>query len=779
MIFRDRTERRALERVLRESDARARALLEGLAQATWETDAEGVAIADSPSWRAYTGQPLEEWLGHGWIEAVHPADRAHAEREWRGALAAQRIFNAEFRIRSPEGRHRWTNVRAMPLLDERGAIRKWIGLNMDIDARKTAEERIRRKNAVLEGINRIFREALSARSEEELGQLCLEIAEGVTGAAFSFMAEVNGVTGRLDELSISPGGWAAFSMEDPAYPRGRAPTGLPVHGIYGRVLKEGRGRIVNDPAHDPDRVGVPKGHPPLRAFLGVPLLHQGRTVGMIGLGNRPGGFRPEDLESAEALAPAIWQALLGKRTADALRRSEERLRLFGEASSDILWIRDAETLHLHYLTPACEEIYGITLAEALAGDNHRRWLDFVVPADRAHVLEALRRVREGAHVTFEYRLRRAADGSLRWLRSTAFPIAGEAGEVRLIGGIGRDMTKRQETELRLRSLIEGIPQLVWRTDDGGRWTWASPQWTSYTGLSEAESAGHGWLAALHPEDREPALAFWRSAPDSGRLEMNGRLRRGSDGSFRWFQSRATAVRDAHGAILEWLGTSTDVEDLRQLQEHQSVLIHEVQHRTRNLIGVVRSLVDRTLEGAVSLEDFHARIRDRLGALARVNSLLSRLDEGDKIAFDELLQAELAAHGAVQDGAGRQLTLEGPPGVRLRSTTVQIFALALHELATNAVKYGALATGTGHLAIRWRVAVEDRQKRLVVDWRETGVADMPSAGAAPQGGGFGRQLIEKALPYQLKARTSYALQPDGVHCVLDLPVAADRKETKDV
>lgn len=99
-------------------------------------------------------------------------------------------------------------------------------------------------------------------------------------------------------------------------------------------------------------------------------------------------------------------------------------------------------------------------------------------------------------------------------------------------------------------------------------------------------------------------------------------------------------------------------------------------------------------------------------------------------------------------------------------------MALHELGTNAAKYGALAHQTGRLTVRWSLdpAGPGEQPRLHIDWRESGVA-MPPQGSAPQGTGQGRELIERALPYQLSARTTYRLEADGVHCTIAIPVSA--------
>ncbi|GEP11432.1 PAS domain S-box protein [Methylobacterium gnaphalii] len=371
------------------------------------------------------------------------------------------------------------------------------------------------------------------------------------------------------------------------------------------------------------------------------------------------------------------------------------------------------------------------------------------------------------------------DGQEIWTSVATTPIQDASGQIiglasaiSDIDALKRGAEALRQSEARLRTLVEGIPQLVWRAADSGVWTWASPQWSAYTGLSDVESRGHGWLAALHPDDRESATTFWEPAAVTGYLEMDGRLRHAADNSYRWFQTRASPVRDEAGRIVEWLGTSTDIDDLRLMQERQKVLVGELQHRTRNLMGVVRSMTEKTLDRSVDLADFKAHFGDRLAALARVQGLLSRLDEWDRVTFDELIASELAA----LDSDATRIALSGPTGVALRSSTVQTLALAFHELMTNALKYGALAQPNGRLVISWRTDVSDldQQPWLHVDWRESGVV-MPASCEAPRGGGSGRELIERALPYQLGAKTTYVMEPDGVHCTIALPISIKRLE----
>ncbi|EKQ57629.1 MULTISPECIES: PAS domain-containing sensor histidine kinase [unclassified Clostridium] len=116
------------------------ALINSIAQAIWETDANGLVINDSPSWRAYTGQTYEEWVDQGWLNAVHPNDRGYAEIQWREAIMTSKNLNIESRIRSFNGEWKWNNIIASPILNSDGNIQKWVGINMDISQHKKKKD---------------------------------------------------------------------------------------------------------------------------------------------------------------------------------------------------------------------------------------------------------------------------------------------------------------------------------------------------------------------------------------------------------------------------------------------------------------------------------------------------------------------------------------------------------------------------------------------------------------------------------------------------------------
>ncbi|NEX62371.1 EAL domain-containing protein [Noviherbaspirillum galbum] len=171
VLFSNVSARKRAELALRESETRQRTLLEGHAQAFWETDSQGRVIDDSPSWRAWTGQTHEAWIAQKWHLAIHPADRTRVLQAWQVALATKATFNAELRLRRADDTWCWTNVRAAPVLDSDGSVLKWVGMTVDISQQKHVEENLRRSE---ERLHKIFSQASTGMVETDVnGQMTM------------------------------------------------------------------------------------------------------------------------------------------------------------------------------------------------------------------------------------------------------------------------------------------------------------------------------------------------------------------------------------------------------------------------------------------------------------------------------------------------------------------------------------------------------------------------------------------------------------------------------
>jgi PAS domain S-box-containing protein len=446
---------------------------------------------------------------------------------------------------------------------------------------------------------------------------------------------------------------------------------------------------------------------------------------------------------------------------------EERFRLIVENARDYAIFTTDKDGNIDSWPPGAANVFGWSIEEILG----RPAAMLFTPEDRE----------SGApRQEFETALSRGHAPDVRWhqhrsgsrvyIEGSVWPLTDANGAPKGFLKIGQDMTLRRqheialmESEERFRLLATTVPHLVFRSTTEGRRTWASPQWTAYTGMNDEQSEGYGWLEAIHPDDREVALVKWDEAGEDGETYYGEhRIRRKQDGMYRWHQTRAVPIRFSMDGPNEWVGSASDIHDMRQLQERQGILVGELQHRTRNLLAVVRSIASQTASTVESLHEFQAAFDRRLGALSRVQGLLSRT-EGEAVTVESLLRMEL---DAVTNDWSR-IEVDGPR-VLVGDGTLQTLTLVIHELSTNAARHGALSDPQGRIVIHWfrRDDREGDAGHLVIEWREKFSARTPDP-ARPRG--FGRQLIEEAIPYQLGASTRFILEETGLHCVLSLPL----------
>jgi PAS domain S-box-containing protein len=325
----------------------------------------------------------------------------------------------------------------------------------------------------------------------------------------------------------------------------------------------------------------------------------------------------------------------------------------------------------------------------------------------------------------------------------------------------------RQSDDRFRAIADLVPELLWSSEPSGSAQWFNQRWLDYTGQTMEEAQGWGWVQAIHAEDREASQERFLAAIQAGEpFERQHRLRR-HDGESRWFLVRAEPFRDEAGEILQWFGSGTDIheqgiamENLRQSESRAQLLLAELQHRVRNTLGVVRSIAQRSAETSTTVQDYASHVDGRLSAFARVQAAVTR-DPSSSLDLRQLIEDELLAYNAK---VGEQVTRIEGPTLELSDKPAEVIGMAIHELTNNAVKYGAFASADGRLSVDWSISEDTSEPMLVLKWQESGVA-IPTQ---PARRGFGTELLEGSIAYEMEGQSKLEFREDGVRCTITLP-----------
>jgi PAS domain S-box-containing protein len=327
---------------------------------------------------------------------------------------------------------------------------------------------------------------------------------------------------------------------------------------------------------------------------------------------------------------------------------------------------------------------------------------------------------------------------------------------------GRERMERalRESEARFRHMADSAPALIWMTDARGRVVFANMHFDYLFGRPAADMLGKGWKEVILPEDVKTFQAAFREAfKTRNHFTVEVRVR-DRDGRVRWLRcSGVPRLDDAHH-FLGYTGCSMDITDVKLAQEHQDLLINELNHRVKNTLATVQSVAMQTLRNADTMEQAREDFEARLIALSRAHDVLTR-DNWDGASLQEIVAQAVEPYRRKEEA---RFEIKGPP-IRLPPRMALALAMALQELATNAVKYGALSNETGRVEIAWTIDRGGGGPHLRLRWSEIGGPPVKP----PIRRGFGSRLIERSLARDLNGQVKMEFSPAGLVCTVDAPV----------
>jgi two-component sensor histidine kinase len=261
------------------------------------------------------------------------------------------------------------------------------------------------------------------------------------------------------------------------------------------------------------------------------------------------------------------------------------------------------------------------------------------------------------------------------------------------------------------------------------------------------------LGGLSPENPSYALAF--------------RFVRG-DGGHVWLEETARGEFDSTGRLMRIKGLTRDITERKQLEDHKNTLISELDHRVKNVLATVSAIVVQTQNDNASIADFVARVDHRIKSLAATHELLSH-SRWHGVSLAEIVHRELAPYDT------RSACIHGSD-ITLKPEAAQATTMVVHELTTNAVKYGALSHCRGRVSVRWYQQTNGSlSDHLVIDWCEAGGPPVD----ATHKPGYGTSVIRDLIPYELGGSVDYVLAPEGVCCRLEIPAMFLRTAARSV
>jgi PAS domain S-box-containing protein len=640
-----------------------------------------------------------------------------------------------------------------------------LGRNYAEKALSETEARLESELVAAQQLQQISSQLILASDVEVLYQEILDAAVAVMRSDFASMQMFHPERGELELLAhrgFEPSSVAFWQWVRPG-------AGC----ICGAALRSGERAIVSDVeccdfmAGTEDLVAYRQAG--MRAMQSTPLFSRtGRLLGMISTHWRKLHHPSErDLRFLDVLA---------RQAADLIERREaelthQRLAAIVDTSHDGIVSKDLNGLITTWNRGA-ERLFGYTSDEMIGCP-----ITTLIPLDRHHEeVRILEDIRRGEHVDHYETVRQRRDGTLIDVSITVSPLRNAAGEVVGASKIARDISERKKAEVALAernlqlalagraalvgSYVYDVSRGTMQVSQGYATIHGLPEGTTETTLSE-------WRARVHPEDLARAVGLRDQAFADRQEEDNAEYRIIlSTGKVRWIERRGSISYGEDGRPERVVGVNIDITERKQAEEHRNFLNAELDHRVKNVLSIVGAIITQSQHASASTADFVASINHRIKSLASTHEMLSH-SCWQGASLEEIVRNELAPYTTANADIGG-------PSIVLEPGAAQATAMVLHELATNAAKYGALSNHGGRVSVRWLWLTNGTpHQRLAIEWQETGGPPV----IPPSTSGYGTSVIRELIPFEFGGTVDLTFDPRGVRCRLEVPpqcVSRDRR-----
>jgi PAS domain S-box-containing protein len=627
----------------------------------------------------------------------------------------QPAHGLEVLIERPDGSRRTVLVQIEPLLDDQGSVLGAINCFQDISDRKALELELHQSRQDLEDFF-------------ENGAVGLHLV-----AADGTILRAN--RAELDLLGYTADEYIGHSIADF---HADAPV---IRDILGRLS---RGETLD---RYPARLKAKDGS--IRHVLITSNVH----------------FRNGEFHNSRCFTVDVTDQ---HRADEALRESQQRLAVTYEKAPIGIAEMDAAGRFVR-VNAALSTIIGYTPEELLG----RSFVELTHPEDRDDDAEQYARQVRGeiAHYSMQKRFLRR-DGGTVFVNVLSSSVLNPQGQFRYGVRVVQDVTEQLQAEERLREserhvreLLDALPAAIYTTDGAGRITYYNQAAIDFSGRRPILGSDE-WCVTWRlytadgtplPHDQCPmAVALKEGRAVRGEEAIAER----PDGTRVPFIPFPTPLRDGSGRISGGINMLVDITERKQAEERQRLLIDELNHRVKNTLATVQSIASQTIRTSPAIETFSENFEARLLSLSKAHDLLTR-QAWAGVNLRDIVCQELEPY---DDGSTTRVRLEGPD-LNLEPRVGLALSLVLHELTTNAAKYGALSAGQGLVTVRWSASGPSASEVLRIDWLESG----GPAVTPPAKRSFGTRLIERSMTKDLQGMATLDFDPAGLRCTLELPL----------